>query len=518
MKTLLSAAALFATLCASTVTAQELEIGMANVVTSIDPHYYNATPNNNIWNEIFDSLTTLSPNGKVLPDLAVKWEPTGEKTWVFHLREGVTFHDGSPFTAKDVVFTLERAKHVPNSPGGFTGYIGMVKSARALDDLTVEITTDRVEPNLPGNLSSLAIVSKAVGEGATTNDYNSGKAAIGTGPFKFADFRHDEKVDLVRNDNYWGAAPEWEKVTYQMIPSPGARTAAVLSGDVDVIEQPNSQDLDRLRADENTEVVEANGLRIIYIFLNQDETNPGLTDASGNILDPNPLRDQRVRKALSISIDRELLADRLMRGTATPNAQWLPEGVFSYSPNIKLQKPDVEKAKALLAEAGYPNGFRAVLNVPADRYPNASSVAQGVAQMWTKIGVRTQVESFPWSTYSKDSYGFGLGILGWGNSTFDARSALMNVIGARNEETGFGTSARGNYNNPTLDALTLKALSTIDDTQREALLIEAVDMAMDDVAIIPLYNQKNMWVVRKGLSMPARQFERTLAHEVTSVK
>lgn len=518
MKTLLSAAALATAFCTSAVLAQELKIGTANVVTSIDPHFYNATPNNNIWNEIFDGLTSLSPNGKVLPDLAVSWEATSETTWVFHLREGVKFHDGSPFTAEDVAFSLERAQHVPNSPGGFSGYIGTVASAKALDELTVEVTTKSIDPNLPGNLSAIAIVSKAHGEGATTNDYNSGVAAIGTGPYKFADFRQDEKVDLIRNEAYWDVAPEWKTVTYQMIPSPGARTAAILSGDVDVIEQPNSLDLDRLRADENTQVVDVPGMRSIYIFLNHDQTNPGLTDANGKVLDPNPLRDQRVRKALSISIDRELLADRLMRGTATPNAQWLPEGVFSHSPNISLEKPDFEAAKALLAEAGYPDGFNAVLNVPADRYPNAPSVAQGIAQMWTKIGVKTQVESMPWSTYSKDSYGFGLGILGWGNSTFDARTTLINVIGAKNEKTGFGSSARGNYNNPELDALTHKAISTLDDAEREALLIEAVDMAMNDVAMIPLYNQKNIWVVRKGLHIVPRQIERTLAHEITSVK
>ena len=510
-----TATALTAVLMAGAASAEDLTIGMANVVTSIDPHFYNATPNNNIWNSIFDGLTTLSPNGEVLPSLATGWSLVDNNTWEFKLREGVTYHDGQPFTADDVVFSLDRAKDVPNSPGGFAGYLGNIVSVEAVDDLTVHVTTDTPEPNLPANLSSIAIVSRHAGEGATTNDYNSGKAAIGTGPFKFVTFQQDVKVELTRNDNYWDQPSEWDNVTYQMIPSPGARTAAILSGDVDVIEQPNSLDLDRLRAGPSTEIVEADGVRTIYLFMSFDKTNPGLRAKDGSVLDPNPLRQKEVRKALSLAIDRNLLTDRLMRGTATANSQWLPKGVFSYSPNVADMDADPEAAKELLAKAGFADGFSATLNVPTDRYPNAPAVAQGIAQMWARIGVDAQVEAQPWSSYSSGSYTYGLGLLGWGNSTFDARSMLINILGTKNEETGFGSSGRGNYSNPELDALTTEAISTLDDAKREELLIKAVDMAMEDVAIIPLYNQKNLWVVRKGLSILPRQFERTLAYEVT---
>lgn len=518
MKRLLLSAALALLFTGSASTAETLRIGMASVVTSIDPHFYNATPNNIIGSQIFDGLTIRDPDGKLLPHLAVSWEMTDETTWHFKLREGVVFHDGKPLTAADAAFSLIRAKDVPNSPGGFRSYIGKVLEARALDDLTLEVKTDGSAPDLPADLATIMIISQEAAGKATTADFNAGPAAIGTGPFKFVEFRQDERIELARNDDYWGTKPEWDKATYQMIPSAGARTAAILSGDIDVIEQPNPLDLERLAAAPNVELFEKPGLRAIYVSVSHKDQNPYITAKDGKALETNPLTDLRVRQALSISIDRTMLTDRLMGKTAVANAQWLPEGVTTWSPNIKDIQPDPEAAKALLAEAGYSDGFKVTLHVPTDRYPNAPAVAQGIAQMWSRIGVEARVESLPWSTYSKEYRNYALAILGFGNGSNDARSILLNVVGSSENDPSFGSSNAGNYINPELDALTTQALGTIDDTERAELLTKAVEMTMADVAFIPLYNQKNVWALRKGLTMPPRQLERTFASEITKAK
>lgn len=507
-----------AALLVGSVSAKDLTIGLSGTVTSIDPHFYNASPNSSIAMQIFDRLTERTASGQLVPGLAQKWEAVSDNQWRFTLRDGVKWHDGKTFTAADVVFTLGRAGNVPNSPGGYGGFLRNVAKAEADGDLAVLITTKVPASTLPGELANIAIVSRHVGADANTGDYNSGKAAIGTGAFRFTGFRQGIEVTLERNPDWWGHKVDWDKVTYRTISSANARTTTVLAGDVDIIDSPAAADIQRFKSTETLNYASTPGLRVIYLApsTSGNAWQATVTGPNGEKLSSNPLADVRVRNALSIAINREAIVERIMEGTATASGQWLPKGAFSYSPDIPVPKPDPAAAKKLLEEAGYPQGFGLTVYVPNDRYPNAPAVVQAIAQMWTRIGVKTKVEALPWTTFSSRKEDFAMKLLGLGNATYDASSMLVNVIGTVDSKRGLGAANDSGYSNAKLDELVAKAMSIYDDKQREAALVEAVKMALQDGAILPLYQQSNAWVMRKNVSYEPRIDERTLAKDVTA--
>ncbi|WP_245408948.1 ABC transporter substrate-binding protein [Rhizobium wuzhouense] len=515
MKRVIIAAGL-ANLVAYPVLAKDLTIGLAGTVTSIDPHFYNASPNNSIAMQIFDRLTERTADGQLVEGLATKWESVTETKWRFTLREGVRWHDGKPFTSDDVVFTLSRAGNVPNSPGGFGGFMRNIETVEADGDNAVVINTKAPAPTLPGELANIAIVSRHAGEGADTADYNSGKAAIGTGAFRFSTFKQGIEVGLERNADWWGKKVAWDRATYRMISSASARTTAALAGDVDVIDAPAATDITRFKTTANLSFVSTPGLRVIYLApaTSGDAWKANVKGPNGESLETNPLADPRVRNALSKAINREGIVDKIMGGTATASGQWLPEGAFSYTPDIQVPKADPAAAKKLLADAGFPSGFQLTIHVPSDRYPNAPAVVQAVAQMWTRIGVKTDVEALPWTTFSSRKSEFAMKLLGLGNATYDASSMLVNVLGTVDPKRGLGASNDSGYSNPALDDLVSKAMMIYDEKAREGALVEAVKVAVADGAIIPLYQQSNAWVMRKGLTYAPRIDERTLAKDI----
>ncbi|MBE9605666.1 ABC transporter substrate-binding protein [Acetobacteraceae bacterium H6797] len=512
---------LAACLLATQVRAEDLTIGMAGAVTSMDPHFHNASPNNSLAMQIFDRLVERGPDGQLRPGLAESWAPIGETAWEFKLRSGVTWHDGKPLTGDDVAFSLTRARSVPNSPGGFGGFLRNIGAVTEISPLLLRIETKAPSPGLPGDLANVAIVSRHVGEGATTADYNSGKAAIGTGAYRLLRFNPGERVELARNPGWWNGSPAWEKATYRMMPNAASRTAALLSRDVDMIEMPGAADLPRLRQTAGVRVVSGAGLRVIYLAPSSKPQLPNpafATAADGSPLPANPLAKREVRQALSVAINRQALVERVMEGTATATAQILPAGTFSYDATLRVPAPAPDEARALLKQAGFPDGFRLTLHVPSDRYPNAPAIGQAIAQMWTRIGVRTTLVSLPWSAYSAQNGSFAISLVGLGNATFDATSMLVNVLGTRDPSRGTGASNDMGYSNPALDALTARAASTFDPPAREALLIEATRQAMGDGAIIPLYHQSNTWALREGLDYTPRVDERTLAKDVRAAR
>ncbi|WP_127108357.1 ABC transporter substrate-binding protein [Pararhodobacter zhoushanensis] len=513
---LLMASAISVAAFAPAVSADPLRIAIGGAFTSMDPHFYNATPNHTVAMHIFDRLIDRRPDTSLAPALALSWEAVSDTEWLFHLRDGVTWHDGEPFTADDVAFTYTRARDVPNSPGGFGGFLREVESVEVIDDLTLKITTPVPAPNLPRNLAFVPIISRHVGETATTEDYNAGTAVIGTGPYRFVSYAPSDRVEYARNDDWWGEAQPWDTVTLRMIPSAGARVAALLSGDVDVIDTPPSGDLERLRSDDNLAVYSTPGMRVMYVGLNQTDSAPGVSGPNGEALDTNPLQDPRVRRALSLAINREGLATRLMQGAAVPTGQWLSEGQFSYAPSVEVPPYDVAAAQALLAEAGYPDGFTLPVFGPNDRYPGDAATTQALAQMWARLGLRTSVDSQPWSTYSgiTGTGELSVGLLGWGSPTGEAGYLLTNVLHTRDADAGTGIFNTGRYSNPELDALVDTAMATLDDAEREALLIQAVEMVDADTAMIPLFMLINNWATRSTVTIDARRDERTLAIDI----
>lgn len=493
--------------------AQSLMIGIGDAVTSIDPHYLNSPTNKNVILNVYDALTDSDETINVIPSLAESWRLIDETTWEFKLRPGVRFHDGTPFTAEDVRASFIRVPRVPNAPAPFTTYIRLVKEVKVIDPLTVHIITTALDPILPNEAIQIRIIRAAHAE-ASTDDFNTGKAAIGTGPMRFVSYQPGAGVELIRNDSYWGGKPHWEKASFRIISEGAARVAALLAGDMHVIDLVPSDALAQLRANNKIRVESAQlGLR--YIFLAMDQAREGptpfVTGPNGEILEKNPLRDVRVRRALSVAINRPAIVERVMEGVATATGQMMPEGGFGWSPDIKVPAFDPDQAKKLLAEAGYPNGLRVTIHSTKGRYVNDTRVVQAVAQMWQRIGVQASVELQPWSTYAtrvhKGEYSIMIGAVA--AVTSESSQVLRSAMGTYDPPKGWGGFNWGRYSNPELDALVTRAASTADDKQREQILRQAMVLGTGDVANIPLHLQKTTLAMRRDLTYAGRSDDQT---------
>ena len=503
--------------------AQELQlrIGLASEPTAMDPHFHNLGPNNSMSSHLFDALVLQDEKQNLKPGLALSWQPIDDTTWEFKLRQGVTFHDGSPFTAADVAFTFERAPNVEGSPSSFGTYI-KGKTIEIIDDHTIHIKTAAPYPLMANDVSTVHIISKKNAMGAKTEDYNAGKAAIGTGPYKFAEYVPGDRIVLERNEDYWGEKPAWQKVTFKPIKSGPSRVAALLAGDVDMIEQVPTVDIPRLKNEASVSLSQGVSNRVIYLHLDHDrDDSPFVKSKDGSAI-KNPLKDKRVRQAISKAIYRDAIVERVMEGVAIKAGQLLPEGFFGVSDSLQPVDYDPEGAKQLLADAGVGDGFQLTIHGPNDRYINDAKIAEAIGQMLTRLGIKTEVVTMPRSVYFKRaSRGgpdgtpeFSFILVGWGSGTGEASSPLKSLIHTYDKERGFGASNRGRYSNAEIDSLIEQALATVDDDKRQDLLAKATEMAIEDVAIIPLHYQVNTWAAKQGLKYKARTDERTRAMEV----
>jgi peptide/nickel transport system substrate-binding protein len=517
-KTLMRASVILA-VSAAPAMAQTLAIGVGNPVNSADPQFTNTTSNIAMGNHVFDRLVHTDAALRREPGLAESYRPISDTVWEFKLRPGVTWHDGRPFTAEDVAFSIRRVPNVPGSTGGFTFAVRRITQVEVVDALTIRFHTNGPHPLLPTDLSQVAILARHVGEGVAAEDFNSGRAAIGTGPFRFVSYHPGSGAVFVRNDAYWGPAPAWARVDYKFLANDPARTAALLSGDVQIIDQVPTSDLPRLRRDARFRISEVDGVRVIFLQPDFSRTGevPRVTDNQGRPLPRNPFLDLRVRRALNHAIDRQALAERVMEGTAVATGQWLPAGFYSYNPDVGVPAYDPALSRRLLAEAGFPDGFRLVLTSPSDRYPNDAKVAQAVAQFWTRVGVRTEVEALPWAVYSPRgaTQAYAVRLHGWGSGTGEASYLLRNIIGTYDRAAGTGTANHMRYSNPALDGLTERAITTLDDGSREQILRQAVAMASEDLGFMPLFLLRNAWASRADLRHEPRADEQTLAQGVT---
>jgi len=338
---------------------------------------------------------------------------------------------------------------------------------------------------------------------------------VGTGPFKFAAFARGDRVDMTRNDQYWGDKPAWDKVSMRIITASAPRLAALLAGDVDLIETVPTADLAKLKANPKFTLEQRTSWRTIFWHVDQQaRRSPFVTDRAGKPLDKNPLADARVRLAMSKAIDRKALTARTMEGLALPASNIVAPGIFGYNDALQVEAYDPEGAKKLLAEAGYPDGFGLTLHGPNNRYINDERIVQTVAQFFSRIGIVTKVQTLPLSVYfTKARTGeFSMALLGWG--TLAADFGLRTLVGTPNASTGWGTWNWGRYSNPKVDELVKSALSSVDAGKREAYARDAAAIALKEVAVIPLHHQVASWAMRRGLAYPGRVDEFTFAYQV----
>lgn len=468
--------------------AQELRIATSYKLMTLDPHYANLNENTSLLSHIYERLVYQDERLDLKPDLAVSWRATSDTQWQFKLRENVRFHDGSPFTADDVAYTIARIRDFLNSPsGGFRSYVSEIKAVSAPDPLTVVIDTNGNVPNLPLAFSSIFVMHRP-GQGfQTTEELNAGSPPVGTGPYKFESWSSGEMLKLTRNDDYWGGRPAWSAVTFRIIENPAARVAALATGDVDVADAIPARDVASLKQ-RGARIESVSAARVNFLqFDVERETLPGVTSKSGEQI-PNPFKNPLVRRALAMATDRGIMVDKILAGYGTAATQVFPGGLPGTSSNLKPEDPNYDEAKALLTKAGFPNGFNVVLAGPAGRYPGDGESLQAIAQSWARIGVAVQPTAFPFSVFNTKRASGDFAAWYGGTSGEAVDIILHALLASPNPERGTGALNFGHYRNQAFDAMLAKAESIQEGPERNKALAEATDFVMADQPIIPLYH------------------------------
>jgi peptide/nickel transport system substrate-binding protein len=503
---------------ATSAHAQEFKLAMSSPPTSLDPHFYNLTPNVNVARHMFETLVVPDADSRPTPGLAESWSLVNNLTWEFKLRKGVKFHDGSELTAEDIVWSMDRPATIVGSPGKFDSATRAIINKKIMDPYTVRFTTREPYPLMLNDMMTVQIVSKKATQGLSSEDFSSGKGVVGTGPFKFVKFLRDDRLELERFEGYWGTKPAWKNVTLRFIPNGATRVAALLSGDVHALENVPTPDLARVKGDANITLTTKISQRLIFLAVDSvRQSSPWVTDKAGKPLAKNPMSDLRVRQALSMAINREAIKDRVMEGLSEPTNNLVPPVLFGHNPALKLTRYDVDAAKKLLAQAGYPDGFGLTIHTPNNRYINDEKITQTIAQMFARIGVTAKVEGMPMAVFAArgTKNEFSMYLFGWNATTGEASFPLRNLLACEDTTKGYGGFNWSKYCNPKLDALVNKAMTTVDDKARLPLLQDAAALGLNDVGLIPLHNQVTTWAMRKGIKYHARLDEGTLAQAFT---
>ena len=497
--------------------AADLRYAQSSSPSAMDPHFHNLAANLSVSQNIFDTLVRMDPDSRLQPGLAERWTRIDAQTWEFHLRD-VRFQDGTPLTAEDVIWSLDRPATLLASPAGFAMYAKGIAVKSAPDARTLRLVTNGPYPLLLSDLSTIFIVSRRATEGRATEEFARGVGMVGTGAYRFVSFTRDDRVEFAANPQAWSGRPDWEHVTARFIPNNATRLASLLSGDVDAIEGVPTSDLAGVK--DNPKLVFAQKVsgRLVYFYVDSGRAETPLVSAKdGSRLRKNPLSDVRVRRALSMAINRQALGERVMAGLGYPTANLVPETLFGFDPTLVPPAFDPEGAKRLLAEAGYPDGFAMTLNGPNDRLVNDSQIVQAVAQMFSRVGIAAKV---PLAAYAgrgaKGEFSFGL--IGFGSQTGESSSILRAIIACADSRTGGGPYNWSHYCNPEVDGLLGRAMTTVDDPARLGLLQRAAHLAVEDGAILPLHFQATTWAARAGLAIEPRTDERTIAASFRPVR
>jgi peptide/nickel transport system substrate-binding protein len=514
---LLVAAALLA--FAAPAAAQELRVGVRAGPEGIDPAYMALGNHSAAVKNMFDTLVWVDENLQVQPGLAVSWRPIDASTWEFKLREGVKFHDGSPFTAADVKFSIERIPGAAGPDGGLTLYTRTISGVDVVDDHTIRIKTHGSHAALPQDMTRMFIVSSRIPREAKTAEFNSGQAAIGTGPFRFVSWTPRGDLVVERVTGHWRGDAPWSRVTLVEISNDAARVAGLLSGRVDFVNYVPVSDIARLKRDRNMAVFQGESIYtfILYPDMREDMSVPAMrmiTDKQGATLPRNPFLDPRVREALSLAIDRQGIVQSVFEGYATPAAQLMPNYMFGADPNAPPLPHDPARARALLAEAGFPNGFRFPLYCSSDRLPGDGATCQALGQLFARIGLEVQVNAQPRTIFfpARTRGDYPITMAGWGTLTGEAGYALSGFVHCKRPGGRLGPFNASHYCNEELDKLIAEALGTLDEEKRRALFQRAQAMAVADRGQIPIVTLPTVWAGKANLTWTPRADEDTLPY------
>ncbi len=498
--------------------AQSLRIG-ARAEVEMDPHYQWNVTNVAYYRQIYGSLTALDENGQARPMLA-DYRLINDWTWEFKINPKASFHDGRPVTADDVVASLHRAKTLPNEAGSYGGAFQTIAEVKAQDARTAIIVTERPNGNLAQQLTQIAIVPKTVAETAKREDFGSGTAAIGAGPYRVVRYVAGDTLELARYDAAAGPRPPWASVTFRFIPDDSARLAALLKGEVDLVDFVPPGEVDRLRADKRLAVHTRESDRIMYLIpdIGRDRS-PFVADLEGKPLDRNPLQSLSVRKAISLAIDRDSLVRGLFSSAAKSANQLVPRGFGGYNEALPTAKHDLDQAKQLLANAGYPKGFQLTIHCTNDRYVNDARLCQAVGQMLSKLGLKMNVVTQPKATFfaqmtKHDGERGSLMMMGWGSGwTGDASGVLTQVVHRFDKAKNAGAWNLGHYSNPMADNLVETSNIILDRKRKSSFQAIAMQAAMEDYAQIPLIALQVISASRSDIRYTPYADESTLATE-----
>ena len=488
------------------VAAQTVRIANQGDSLSMDPHSLNESLQLSVTGNVYEPLVGRNKDLSMAPGLATSWKQTSPTVWRFELRKGVQFHDGTPFTADDVLFSFARTQ-VDGSD--MKSYTNDFKEVRKINDHAVEIETKAPFPILPDVITNVYIMSKKWSE---TNqavrpvDRRKGieNAASfrtnGTGPYRLRERQPNVRSTFVRNGNYWGKIEgNVQEVIFTPISNDATRVAALLSGEIDVMEPVPVQDIDRVNSSPNTRVLVAPELRTIFLGMDQKRDELLYSSVKGK----NPFKDKRVRQAFYQALDVDGIKRTVMRGASNPTALMVGPGINGFEADQNKRLPyDAEASKKLLAEAGYPNGFEVTMNCPNDRYVNDARICQTVAANLSRIGVKINLAAETKGTYfpkilRRDTSFY---LLGWTPSTYDAHNAL-NALMACVDDKGAGQFNLGSYCNPKVDQLTKSIQSETDKTKRSAMIKEAFEVHAADIGHLPLHQQALAWGLSKKVNL-----------------
>lgn len=476
---------------------------------TMDPHAVNAAPVTSFLNNVYEGLVRRNAEMAIEPSLATSWAPLdGEDGWRFKLREGVTFHDGADFTADDVLFSYERAA---SEESDVRSWFAPVSEVRVVDDTTIDFVTNAPNPLFPDSIANFLIMDRGWAEAneatrpARDAENFATRNANGTGPFRLVSRDPGIETRLAPFDGWWDeAAHNVTEAIYTLIGNPATGLAALLSGEIDMISPIPLQDVAQVEGREGFQVLEGLETRVIMLGFGHDrETLKYGADAGA----PNPFLDARVRRAVALAVDVDTIDRVIMRGKTALASQLLPAGLSGYSEaNDAPVSFDEAGARALLAEAGYPDGFSFGLMCPNDRYINDEAVCRAVASMLARVGIDAELTAMPVRNYWEElrADNFDMYLLGWSPGTFDAEHPIRFLAATPNEETRVGSWNFGGYSNPRVDELLPQIQRELDPAARQAMLDEVAAILQAEVAYVPLYVEPLIWAAKDSVDLVQR--------------